>query len=95
VRVEQLAAQAKLSPRTFIRRFKAATGQMPLSYLQALRMAAAKRMLEDGSRSIQEVVSSVGYDDSAFFRELFKRHTGLSPAAYRARFGTTALARLQ
>lgn len=87
VRMEALAARLAMSPRTFERRFKAATGKMPRAYLQALRITAARQMLEDGGRSIKQVGCNVGYDDAAFFRGLFKRHTGMSPTDYRARFG--------
>jgi transcriptional regulator GlxA family with amidase domain len=90
--VDGLASRVGMSPRNFARRFKQATGQTPLGYLQGLRVDAAKRFLEseEGGRRIQEVCGAVGYDDAMFFRELFKRHTGLSPNAYRQRFGREA-----
>jgi transcriptional regulator GlxA family with amidase domain len=85
--LDQLARDMALAPRTFLRRFKAATGETPLAYLQRLRTDAAKRMLEEDRMTIQEVSLAVGYEDAAFFRDLFKRHTGLAPGAYRERFG--------
>ncbi|MEJ2816835.1 helix-turn-helix domain-containing protein [Caulobacter sp. CCG-8] len=85
--VEDMAARAGLGERTFVRRFKAATGQRPGAYLQAVRIEAAKMLLEREARSIQAVSSAVGYDDVAFFRQLFKRATGMTPAEYRQRFG--------
>jgi len=84
--IETLAAEVNMSPRNFIRRFKEATGQVPGRYLQALRISIAKEMLEDGARSIQSIGSAVGYEDIAFFRALFKRLTGMTPAEYRTRF---------
>jgi transcriptional regulator GlxA family with amidase domain len=87
VSIADLAKRASLSPRTFIRRFKAATGRLPGAYLRALRIASAKEMLEQGEASIQAVSSNAGYEDLAFFRRLFKRHTGMTPAEYRSRFG--------
>jgi transcriptional regulator GlxA family with amidase domain len=84
-RYEALARELGMSPRNFIRRFKAATGLAPVDYLQRLRVRAAQRMLEDDYRGVSEVGAAVGYGDAAFFRALFKRHTGLSPAAYRRR----------
>lgn len=81
-----LADQAGMSPRNLIRRFKAATGRLPGAYLQMLRVTEAQSLLEQGAASIQEVCSKVGYEDLAFFRNLFKRHTGMTPAEYRARF---------
>jgi transcriptional regulator GlxA family with amidase domain len=85
-RFEALARSLGMSPRNFIRRFKAATGLAPIEYLQRLRVRAAQRMLEERDSGVHEVGRAVGYEDAAFFRRIFKRHTGLVPAAYRARF---------
>jgi transcriptional regulator GlxA family with amidase domain len=85
--IETLARRVGLGERTFVRRFKAATGRLPASYLQAVRIETAKAMLERESEPIQRVSSAVGYDDVAFFRSLFKRTTGMTPAEYRAHFG--------
>ena len=90
--LDGLARQIGMSPRNFARRFKEATGETPLGYLQGLRVTAAKRLLEDGRKSVQEVCQAVGYDDAIFFRALFRRHTGLSPNEYRQRFGHNAAA---
>jgi len=84
--IENLAENVNMSPRNFIRRFKQATGQLPGKYLQALRISIAREMLEDGATSIQTVSSNVGYEDVAFFRSLFKRLTGMTPAEYRVKF---------
>jgi transcriptional regulator GlxA family with amidase domain len=84
--IERLAAGAGMSPRNFIRRFKAATGRLPGAYIQALRIAAAKEMFEQGIASVQTVCTRTGYSDLAFFRKLFKRHTGMTPVEYRQRF---------
>jgi transcriptional regulator GlxA family with amidase domain len=81
------ARRVGMSLRNFVRRFKHATGDSPLIYLQKLRVAAAKRMLENSHRTMQEISDAVGYQDIAFFRSLFQRHTGVSPSAYRERFG--------
>ncbi len=87
---EALAARANMSPRNFIRRFKAATGRLPGNYLQTLRITVAKRMLEEGDRNVQSVSLAVGYGDLAFFRSLFRRYTGMTPGEYRSRFGRAA-----
>lgn len=87
VRFDALARHVGMSPRTFARRFKAATGQTPLTYLHGLRITMAKRRLENGRQTIQEVMTAVGYEDPIFFRTLFRRYTGLSPNEYRLRFG--------
>ncbi|MFA5965833.1 MAG: helix-turn-helix domain-containing protein [Sphingomonas sp.] len=81
-----LASRAGMGMRTFARRFKSATGRLPASYLQALRIEAAKAMLECDARSIQEISSEIGYDDVSFFRTLFKRDTGMTPVEYRRTF---------
>jgi transcriptional regulator GlxA family with amidase domain len=81
------ARRVGMSLRNFVRRFKQATGDSPLIYLQKLRVAAAKRLLESDHRTMQEVSDAVGYQDVAFFRALFQRHTGVSPSAYREKFG--------
>jgi transcriptional regulator GlxA family with amidase domain len=81
------ARRVSMSLRNFVRRFKQATGDSPLIYLQKLRVAAAKRLLESNHRTVQEISDAVGYQDVAFFRALFQRHTGVSPSAYRERFG--------
>ena len=81
-----LAGSVGMGARNFIRRFKAATGRLPGAYVQMLRVAAAKEMLELGATSIQDVCVKTGYEDAAFFRTVFKRHTGMTPAEYRNRF---------
>ena len=81
-----LARRAGLGERTFVRRFKAATGRLPAGYVQMLRIEAAKTMLERDSKAVQTISSEVGYDDVAFFRRLFKRATGMTPAEYRGLF---------
>ena len=85
--LEAPARHVGMSLRNFVRRFKQATGDSPLMYLQKLRIAAAKRLLESDHRTVQEISEGVGYQDVAFFRNLFQRHTGVSPSAYRQRFG--------
>ena len=84
----------KLRPVTLSRRFKAATGRVPGDYVQTLRVAAARELLERGDGiSVREVCTRAGYEDVAFFRQLFKRHTGLSPAEYRGRFAGMSVER--
>ncbi|HMK23484.1 MAG TPA: helix-turn-helix domain-containing protein, partial [Terriglobales bacterium] len=85
--LETPARRVGMSVRNFVRRFKQATGDTPRIYLQKLRIAAAKRLLEGDHRSMKEISDAVGYQDAAFFRQLFERHTGVSPSAYRQRFG--------
>jgi transcriptional regulator GlxA family with amidase domain len=86
--MEVPAEHVGMSQRNFVRRFKAATGDSPIEYLQKVRVATAKRLLENGHKSVQEISEAVGYQDAAFFRGVFKRLTGIPPASYRERFGT-------
>jgi transcriptional regulator GlxA family with amidase domain len=88
---EQLAELASMSERTFLRRFKAATGQAPAAYLQAVRVEAAKAMLEIEACSVQAISLKVGYEDVSFFREIFKRATGMTPGEYREKFAKFAV----
>jgi len=84
--VEEVIKRSKLAERTFKRRFVAATGLAPISYVQRLRIEDAKRRLERTEASVEEISWRVGYEDAAFFRRLFRRTTGLAPGAYRKRF---------
>lgn len=91
--ISGLARSAGMGERNFIRRFKAATGCVPGAYLQTLRVGAAKELLERGATSVQLVCRKIGYGDIAFFRRLFKRHTGMTPGEYRMRFAKLRMER--
>jgi transcriptional regulator GlxA family with amidase domain len=84
--VEQMVERSGLNTRTFSRRFRAATGLSPIEFVQAIRIEEAKQMLETDALSTEEVGASVGYEDPASFRRVFKRNVGQSPAAYRKKF---------
>lgn len=84
--ISEMTRLSGLQKRTFVRRFRAATGYSPLSYVQALRIEEAKQMLETGSTPVDAVGREVGYEDAASFRRLFRRLTGISPRDYRRRF---------
>lgn len=81
--VQRMIERSGLKPRTFARRFRTATGYQPIDYVQALRVEEAKQILETEALGIEEIAESVGYDDPASFRRLFKRKAGITPAAYR------------
>lgn len=85
--VPALADRAGLEERTFLRRFKKATGLRPTEYAQQIRMAKAREALELTQRPVEQIAWDVGYGDPSAFRKLFNRITGLSPAEYRRRFG--------
>ena len=75
--VAQMVARSSLKPRTFARRFLAATGYHPMDYVHALRIEEAKQLLEADTVAVEEVGHVVGYEDPTFFRRLFKREAGL------------------
>jgi transcriptional regulator GlxA family with amidase domain len=83
---EELAERFGMSRRTFERRFKTATGDTPLVYLQRVRVEAAKEMLETGNLSFEEISFRVGYEDTGAFRKVFLKQTGLRPREYQRRF---------
>ena len=91
-RLAVLAEQAGLEERTFLRRFKTATGMKPIEYVQHLRIGKARELLEFTRRSIEQISWAVGYEDVAAFRKLFHRLVGLSPGDYRHRFVAVAAA---
>jgi transcriptional regulator GlxA family with amidase domain len=84
--VSQMGERSGLNPRTFARRFIAASGYPPMEYVHSLRIEEAKQILETESLSVDEVSHQVGYEDPAYFRRLFKRKVGLTPARYRRKF---------
>jgi transcriptional regulator GlxA family with amidase domain len=86
--VEALAARANLSPRTFARRFRAATGTTPYAWLIRQRVRLAERMLEAGDLPVEAVAHRSGFGSAAVLREHFVRERGVSPQAYRRAFRT-------
>ena len=84
--VGMMAQRAGLKPRTFARRFQSATGYLPMDYVHTLRIEEAKQLIEMDGGSIDDIGVKVGYEDATFFRRLFKRKTGLTPAVYRRKF---------
>lgn len=86
--VDEIAREVGISSRHFKRRFMKATGDLPLKYLQRIRIEAAKEKLETTRESVNDITWMVGYQDVSSFCRLFKRYTNLSPKAYRDKFFT-------
>jgi len=82
----EFADQEGIGLRQLTRRFKKATGETPLSYLQHYRVEQVKIGLESTAKTPLDLIWAVGYEDPASFRRLFKRLTGLTMQAYRSRF---------
>ncbi|MCF4996276.1 helix-turn-helix domain-containing protein [Pseudomonas syringae] len=89
VSLAMMAERAGLEERTFLRRFRAATGLKPTEYCQHLRVGKAREMLEFTNGTIDHIAWTVGYQDPGAFRATFKKITGLAPSDYRAKFGVT------
>ena len=87
ITIEALARRVNLGPRQVARRFKAAFGATPASFVESLRMKEAQRRLVVSDSSIKRVATSLGYRSSHVFRRAFERRFGVSPLAYRQRFG--------
>lgn len=85
--VEILAENVNLSKRSFIRRFKASTGNTPIDYIQRVSVEKVKRRLEESDEPIGNIIYSIGYNDVNSFRKLFVKYTSLSPQEYRRRYG--------
>lgn len=84
--VSRMISRSGLTDRTFKRRFRAATGHSPMDYVQTLRVEEAKQALESDDIPIDDIAYSIGYQDPAFFRRLFKKRTGVTPGRYRQRY---------
>ncbi|GAA4393742.1 GlxA family transcriptional regulator [Hymenobacter koreensis] len=84
--VDQLADMLALGRRNLERRFKKATANSVVEYIQRVKIEAAKNSLESSRQNVNEVMYHVGYSDPKAFRVAFKRITGLSPKQYREKF---------
>lgn len=87
--VDQLAARAHMSPRTFARRFKADFGATPAAWLGRQRIIHAQRLLEQSGLGLDRIAAESGFGSAAVLRQNFARTLGITPTAYRARFACT------
>lgn len=88
--VEDLARRALMSPRTFARRFRAATGTTPLQWLLRQRIVHAQRLLESTELPVEIIATRCGFGSATALRVHFRRATGTSPLAYRRSFTAVA-----
>ncbi len=84
--VSKLAEQSAMAERTFIRRFKSATGNTPSEYIQRVKIELAKKLLEQDNVTIKNICYETGYEDQGYFRHVFKKYTGLTPLDYKRTF---------
>jgi transcriptional regulator GlxA family with amidase domain len=92
ITIDELAKFATISRRTFERRFRLATNNSVLEYIQRIKIESAKRQFENSRKNINEVMYDVGYTDTKAFRDLFKKLTGLTPIEYRNKYNKQAVA---
>lgn len=86
--VEDLAARAGMSPRTFARRFREAVGETPAAFVERARLDAARRRLERPGTAVEQVAAETGFTNAERMRRSFHRAFGVSPAEYRRQFGS-------
>ncbi len=91
ITINDLAEITALGRRTFERRFKEATNNSVLEYIQRIKIETAKRQFENSRKNINEVMYDVGYTDTKAFRDLFKKLTGLTPVEYRNKYNKMAV----
>jgi transcriptional regulator GlxA family with amidase domain len=92
ITVDQLADRFVIGRRSFERRFKKATNNTVIEYIQRVKIEAAKRNFETSRKNINEVMYDVGYTDTKAFRTVFKKITGLTPIEYRNKYNKQAVA---
>lgn len=84
--IEKIAESLHLNGRSFLRRFKKATSNTPLEYIQRVRIEAAKKKLESTADTVMEIMFATGYNDEKAFRTTFRKYSGLSPKAYQKKY---------
>jgi transcriptional regulator GlxA family with amidase domain len=86
ITVDQLASMLAIGRRNLERRFKKATSNTVVEYIQRVKIEAAKMSLESSRENVNEVMYKVGYTDTKAFRTTFKKITGLSPIHYKNKY---------
>ena len=86
ITIADLAERTSLGRRSLERRFKKATNNTVLEYMQRIKIEAAKRSFEMSNKNINEVMYDVGYSDTKAFRSVFKKITGMTPIEYRSKY---------
>jgi len=92
ITIEDLSDRFAIARRSLVRRFKKATNNPPIEYIQRIKIEAAKRKLEQKRKTVNEIMYSVGYTDEKAFRNVFKKITGLSPIEYRNKYNREMIA---
>ena len=80
-----MAASQNISISQLKRIFKEHTGDSVITYLTALRIKEAKRMIQESSLNFSQIAVAVGYDNIYYFSSVFKKHTGITLVEFRRR----------
>jgi transcriptional regulator GlxA family with amidase domain len=91
ISVDELCSKFAIGRRTFERRFKKATNNTVVEYIQRVKIESAKKQFETGRKTVSEVMYDVGYADTKAFRDVFKKMTGMSPLDYRSKYNKESL----
>ena len=83
ITLEEMAAEAGISPYHFARLFKQTIGQSPYQFVLAYRVEQAKKLMADPTRPLADVALACGFSDQAHFSRVFKRLSGSTPTAWR------------
>lgn len=92
ITVDKLCDMLSVGRRTFERRFKKATANTVVEYLQRVKIEAAKKELETGRKTVNEIMFDVGYTDTKAFRDVFKKFVGMSPVDYKNKYNKEVFA---
>ncbi|MBL7757555.1 MAG: helix-turn-helix domain-containing protein [Chitinophagaceae bacterium] len=91
ISIDELCSRFGIGRRTFERRFRKATNNSVVEYIQRVKIEAAKKQLENGRKTVSEVMYDVGYTDTKAFRDVFKKVTSVSPVEYRNKYNKEML----
>lgn len=91
ITVDELASMLALGRRNLERRFKKATSNTVVEYIQRVKIEAAKKSFETTRKNINEIMYDVGYNDTKAFRTVFRKITGLSPIEYRSKYNKESI----
>lgn len=84
--IDEISSKFGIGRRTFERRFKRSTGNSIIEYIQRVKVEVIKKQLESGTKTINEIIFEIGYNDINAFRNVFKKYTGMSPVDYRRKY---------
>lgn len=90
LRIERLAQQAGMAPRTFARVYTNTVGRTPAKMVESMRLEAVCRALEETDLPLKNIAATAGFIEEQNLRRVFLRQLGISPNQYRTRFSSHA-----